>query len=388
MPASRIVRLLGGVGAVALAMPLAALLLLAGPASPAQASLGSVPLVVSDYVTDGSLHARLQQLYGPGVKGTGIDFDSTTTTGPISRVWEWTDDRYAHPATDHPIQLTNYWTVPITVASKAVGVAAVWINPGDDAPELAQFTASTALATALAQVPADAALVHDSATAAWFAVAGPTADPLIAGRSGVTTATPVADLRLSRPGAAPAAGGDPNAGVGLAVGVLALLVIVIVIAVVVARRPRVEVVQQAEVVPQADDVPQAEAVPQAEDLTATTPESPGSDGVAAKGEAAAEPREAPKGREPKADAPKAGASKTGAPKTGEPKTRGASKAGVPKASTTPAAAKARTPVSQKPATSKPRTTAPRAASAKPAASKPPVRKPRTPKPTEDDDPGA
>lgn len=374
MPASRFARLLGGVGAAALAVPLAALLLLAGPASPAHASLGSVPLVVSDYVTDGSLHARLQQLYGPGVKGTGIDFDSTTTTGPISRVWEWTDDRYAHPTSDHPIQLTNYWTVPITVASKAVGVAAVWINPGDDAPELAQFTASPALATALAQVPADAALVHDSATAAWFAVAGPTADPLIAGRSGVSTATPVADLRLTRPGAAPAASGDPNTGVGLAVGVLALLVIVIVIAVVVGRKP------------------QAETVPQAEDLPATTPEPVGSDGVAAKPRAAPKAGE-PKAREPKAETPKAETPKTGAPKPrAAPKTE-SPKTGAPKAPTTAAAAKPRTPVSQKPAASKPRTTAPRAASAKPAvskppASKPPVRKPRPPKPPEDGDPGA
>jgi len=343
-------RLLSGLAVLGLAG------LLGLPAVAAEASLGSVPVVVSDYVTDGALKARLQQLYGPGAKGAGVDFDSTTKTGAISRVWEWTDDRYAHPATAHPIQLTNYWTVPITIASQPVGVAAVWINPGDDAPELAQFTAAPALATALADVPADAAVVHDSASAAWFAVAGATANPLISGRSGVTTATPVADLKLTRASAAPAASGDPNTGIGVAIGVLALLVIVIVVAVVVPARLR-----------------RPQAVPQAEDLTATTQGPVESDEPA---EEHPEPEPVPEvvteaqGAEARAAA--------------KPKSATATKA---------AAGRGATPVSQKPASSRPRTTAPRATSTKPAASKPPAskppaRKPRPPRPAEGDDPAA
>jgi hypothetical protein len=346
MPASRFARLLAGpgllarAGLLALAAPVAAVLLLAGPAAPAHASLGSVPVVVSDYVADGSLQARLQQLYGPGAKGDGIDFDSTTKMGAITRVWEWTADRYAHPSSEHPIQLTNYWTVPITISAEPVGVAAVWINPKTDGPDLAQFTASAAFATALADVPANAALVHDAADAAWFAVAGTTADPLVEGRSGVTAPTPVSELELAKPGAAPAPAGDPNTGVGLAIGLLVVLVIVIAVALVVPGRVR-----------------RAHAVPQGEE-PAPTPDA-----------APTEPAEA-------------------APD------------GAPKPSSKPAP-KPRTPVSQKPAASKPGATGPvgtkpaaskppvsKPPASKPPASKPPARKPRPPKPDGDEHPPA
>ncbi|GAA2072580.1 hypothetical protein GCM10009840_01580 [Pseudolysinimonas kribbensis] len=344
MPASRFARLLAGPALLALAAPVAVALLLAGPAAPARASLGSVPVVVSDYVADGSLQARLQQLYGPGTKGAGVDFDSTTKTGDITRVWEWTADRYAHPASTHPIQLTNYWIVAITISAKPVGVAAVWINPKTDGPDLAQFTASSALADALAKVPANAALVHDSAAAAWFAVAGKTADPLVAGRSGVTAPTQVADLKLAKPGAPPAPGGDPNTGIGLAVGLLVVLVIVIVVALVLPDRLRRAARPQA--------VPEAGVVPQAEDLPAMTPEP-----------AEPEPVEA-----------------QAAPKPPAKKAAGAG----------------RTPVSQKPAASKPGGTKPAATkpavskppASKPPASKPPVRKPRPPKAPDDGHPAA
>jgi hypothetical protein len=333
-------RLLAGPGLLALAAPVAAALLLAGPAAPAQASLGSVPVVVSDYVADGSLQTRLQQLYGPGTKGDGVDFDSTTKAGAITRVWEWTADRYAHPTSAHPIQLTNYWTVPITISAKPVGVAAVWINPKTDGPDLAQFTASTALATALADVPANAALVHDSADAAWFAVAGKTADPLVEGRSGVTAPTQVADLKLAKPGATPAPAGDPNTGIGIAVGLLVVLVIVIVVALVVPGR----------------------AVPQAEELTPRTPDAVEADAVE---EAAPEAAE---------------------PKAADPKKADAKKAAAPKNT-----AKPRTPVSQKPAVSKPGGTKPAASKppvSKPPASKPPASKPvRKPRPPKTDDDG-
>ncbi|HXR43170.1 MAG TPA: hypothetical protein VN759_00100, partial [Pseudolysinimonas sp.] len=123
MPALRTRALLMAAGAAAV---LGATVLGAAPAS---ASLGSVPAEVGAYVSSGALVARLGDLYGPGKHGAGIDFDATTKPGPISRVYEWTQDRYAHPSSDHPIQLTNNWVVPITVADKPVGLATIWINP-------------------------------------------------------------------------------------------------------------------------------------------------------------------------------------------------------------------------------------------------------------------
>jgi hypothetical protein len=307
------------------------------PAAAAQASAGSVPVVVSDYVGGGGLVGRLEQLYGPGkAKGSGIDFDAATTkTGAISRVYEWTDDRYAHADSAHPIQLTNYWTVPITIADKPVGVAAVWINPQSDAPELADFTASAALATALASVPADAALVHDGASAAWYGVAGTTATPLVAGRSGITKPTPVADLAIVRPTAAatPSDAGS-GSGIDLAIAVLVLLVVVIIVTLLLPgwlRRRR----GAAEAGPEVAPEPEPEVAPEPEPEPEPEPQP-----VA--------PKPAPKPR-----------------------------------SATATATKPRTPVSQKPATSKPTGTRPaasRPAASKPAPSKPPTprRKPTTP----------
>ena len=325
-------------------------MLAVGPAVAAHASLGSVPVAVSDYVASGQLQARLSQVYGPGAtKGSGVDFDATTKPGPISRVYEWTDDRYAHADSDHPIQLTNYWTVPITIADKPVGVAAVWINPGSDQPELAEFTKSAPLATALAAVPADAALVHDGATAAWYGVAKDTATPLVAGRSGITAPTPVADLALARATPAPQPGTDANTGIGLAIGVLVLLVLVIVATVLLPRFLR------AKPTPKPTPRPAiAATAPVVEPVETAGPEDP------------VDPTGATTGPEP--------ASKP-AP---APRTPATPRTTAPRA--TPA--KPRTPVSQKPAMSKPTGTKPastRTAATKPPVSKPPASKPPTPR---------
>jgi hypothetical protein len=330
---------------MAVGLTLAALgALLLAPAAPAEASLGSVPVVVSDYVASGQLTARLERLYGPGkAKGTGIEFDQTTKPGPISRVYEWTEDRYVHADSDHPIQLTNYWTVPISIGDRPTGVAAVWINPQSDLPELAQFTASVPLATALANVPADAALVHDAATSAWFAVAGGTANPLVAGRSGVTTATPVEDLRLTRATSAPEAGAnDANPGMALAIAVLALLVLVIVITLVLPGRLR---------------------------RRGSEPDEDLHDPVAAGGHLDGEPAPTPSPSLAAAPEPAvARASRGSSARSGAAAAGQESSAAVPKP---------RTPVSQKPPVSKPTGTKPpssRPVASRPAASKPPAPK--------------
>jgi hypothetical protein len=347
MPHRRPLRLLTG----GLALAGAALLALA-PALPAQASLGSVPVAVSDYVASGQMQARLSQVYGPGAtKGSGVDFDASTKAGPISRVYDWTDDRYAHADSDHPIQLTNYWTVPITIADKPVGVAAVWINPTSDQPELAEFTKSAPLAIALAAVPADAALVHDGPTAAWYGVEKDTAIPLVEGRSGVTEPTAVADLALARATPAPEPGTDAGTGIGLAVAVLVLLVLVIVGTVLLPRFLQPKPKPRAKPVRPTADVVEPDRQPEPE------PEQP-----EAEPEPVPEPAPAPAPK--RAPTPRT----TTKPRTTPPRS-------------TPATP--RTPVTQKPAASKPTGTKPaasRAAATKPPASKPPASKPPTPRP--------
>ena len=79
------------------AYPFALLLaaaLVAAPAA-ASASAGSVPPEITAYVTGGGLVERLDDVYGDNGAGEGIDFDDTTTPGPISRVFRWTDARLA-----------------------------------------------------------------------------------------------------------------------------------------------------------------------------------------------------------------------------------------------------------------------------------------------------
>ncbi|QEO08749.1 hypothetical protein [Protaetiibacter larvae] len=217
-------------------LALAALTMLA--AAPAAASVGSVPADVREYVTQGGLAASLDDVYGTAADGSGIPFDETTTPGPISRIFTWTDARLAGELEGDPTRMLNEWAVPVSLGEEPVGVAIVWINPEGDAPELAEFTADAAAAAALAAVPDDARLVHDRAAEAWFAVVAEVATPLVTGRSGVTAPTEVARLALVAPEAVPeAAAADPNAGLGFAIATVVVLLAIIVVAL--ALLPRV-----------------------------------------------------------------------------------------------------------------------------------------------------
>ncbi len=204
------------------------------PAEAASTSLGSVPAEVSAYVATGGMVARLNDVYGKNAAHAGIDFDATTKAGPISRVYEWTAQRLSNLATDHPVQLTNNWVVPITIADKPVGVATVWINPQTVAPELASFDPTPGLATALEGVPATAALVRDTAAHSWLALDAGTVTPLITGTSGLSTPVPVASLKLSAT-AAPAAQRQPVAGLVLVIIGVAALVVVLMVALLLPR---------------------------------------------------------------------------------------------------------------------------------------------------------
>jgi hypothetical protein len=214
--------------------------LVVGPAAAASASLGSVPAEVAAYVSDGSMVARLNDVYGKNAAGTeGIAFDDTTKAGPISRVYEWTADRLANKKTDHPVQLTNNWVVPITIGGKPVGVATIWINPQSVTAELAEFDPTPALATALAAVPDSAALVRDPVTHAWLALANGTVTPLIVGSSGLSTPVPVQSLTLSSSAPVPgSASGDPHTGIAVAIVVVALVVVILLVVLFVPRGRR------------------------------------------------------------------------------------------------------------------------------------------------------
>ena len=317
------------------------------PAGAASASLGSVPAEVSAYVASGAMVGRLNDVYGPNASGSaGIKFDDTTKAGPISRVYEWTADRLANRATAHPVQLTNNWVVPITIAGKSVGLATIWINPQSVDPELAEFSPSAALGTALTTVPATAALVRDSATGAWLALADSKVTPLIAGKSGLTGPVPVSSLKLAPTSAAPVATTEPNTGLALAIGIVALIVIVIAVALLLPRGRRgAKKKAQAQTAPDAEPEPEPVATVEV---------------VAPEPEPAAAPKPKPAARKPAARKP-AGPRPSGR----TPTTSGAAK----------------------PASSKPPVT--RQAASKPPASKPPAPKqpprPRTPKPPADSD---
>jgi hypothetical protein len=345
-----------------------------GPASAASASLGSVPEQVAAYVADGGMLARLSDVYGKNAAGAGIDFDATTKAGPISRVYEWTAARLSSPTTDHPVQLTNNWVVPITIADKPIGLATLWINPQTVAPELADFSATPALATAMAAVPVSSALVRDTSSHAWLALADGTVTPLVAGTSGVSKPTPVGSVKLSEATAPATAPAGSNAGLGLAIGAVGIVVVVIVVALLLPRRrPRRAPVVTGGTVAAAQRVDTVEpdvASPAAPEPVAVDAEPVGVD---------PNPRPTPTPRpnpNPKPRSPRP------APTGGSPVTK---PVGSKPGSRTPSAAAASTkPRVQKPPVQKPPVQKPpsgKPPSGKPPSPRPPSRKPPTTPPS-------
>jgi len=220
----------------ALAVPLAFVLaLVPAGAVIAATTEGSVPSEVRSYVADGSLVAQLNDVYGPGAGGAGIDFDETTEPGAIERVHVFSDALRDGEETDHPLDLRNEWIVPISIAEEPVGLATIWINPASVRPELASFVADPELAEALAEVPDGSSLVHDAVSEAWLALAADgTLTPLVPGTTGLSTPVPLDDIALlpSADGDAGAGAGDPGTGVGFAIAVIVLLLAIIVVALV------------------------------------------------------------------------------------------------------------------------------------------------------------
>jgi hypothetical protein len=199
--------------------------------APAGASEGSVPSVVAAYATDpAGLLSRLDDLFGVGAGGKGLDFGDTAEVGELDRVFVWRADFLAGGTGQNPVKRVNEWTATITIAGKPVGVATMWINPAGDVPDLADFTEGASIGAAFADIPAAASLVHDTAHSAWFTLEGDALSPIVEGESGVGAATTLtAYQRLIADAGTPVQPVDAaNSGAANSIIVVAIAVVVVV----------------------------------------------------------------------------------------------------------------------------------------------------------------
>lgn len=193
---------------------------------------GSVPAEVAAYVADGSLVARLDEVYGSAAPGA-IDFGEATTTSAVVRVSEWSGDAA------NPTQLVNEWIVPVSIAEEPVGLATIWINPDTVRPELAEFEPDAELAAALSDIPAAATLVRDGARGAWYALEDGVVTALVPGDSGLSTPVPLADVPIDAATAEePVTADEVGPGLGLSAALGAVLVVAVAIAFASAGRRR------------------------------------------------------------------------------------------------------------------------------------------------------
>ncbi|MEQ1736068.1 MAG: hypothetical protein ABL886_06670 [Rhodoglobus sp.] len=158
----------------------------------ANGSQGSVPAEVAAFAADpAGLRAELDDLFGIGSSGVGVDFNDSTEVGQLNRVFAFTGDFLAGVASETPVERRNEWTAPITVNDSAIGLATVWINPVSVEPELADFVRGSTVAIALANVSAEAFLVRDDPADAWFSLEEGKLTPLVSGSSGISGTTPL-----------------------------------------------------------------------------------------------------------------------------------------------------------------------------------------------------
>ena len=217
-----------GLGA-RLAATLAVALSIGLGAGPVAASEGSIPEEVASFASDpNALLTSLDDLAGVNANGQGLDFGSGAAVGGLHRIFGFTAGWLAGEAADPAVELRNEWAAPITIEGKPVGVAVIWINPGTVKPELADFIADIAMATAIPDIGSDAYLVRDEPRGAWFSLAGTDLTVIQQGASGVSGTAALASYQSSVLDEKPA---QPSTGTTLAVpvaiiGAAALLVIV------------------------------------------------------------------------------------------------------------------------------------------------------------------
>lgn len=202
----------------------------------AAADESPVPEDVSAYFATG-LIPRLADLYGsPGSTDPASTFNGTTKVGSIQRLLAWTPAFLGGQKTDRPTELTNTWVAPVTATDGTVlGLAAVWINPGSDIIELADFSRGRALVDALGHAPKGTQLIDDTVQQAWFATDGKTLTPLVEGKSGVKgPLTPAEYQKTLRANSAPIIAPETatNPGVliaGITLGSVVLLLAIFVL---------------------------------------------------------------------------------------------------------------------------------------------------------------
>jgi hypothetical protein len=204
-----------------------------GAATSAAASDGSIPVQVSQFLSEG-LTARLSDLYGPGTGGTGIAFNSTTAYGSTSRVFEFAPgfvSKAREFSTADPAILArriDEWVTVVSVDKTPVGVATVSYSTAGGAV-LTTFAPDLTLAAALPKLSATAQLVHDGAHHAWGSLAGDTITPIDAGSTGLTAPISLASYpHAPTTPAKQAATVDP----GVVAGAITLILIAVIIALV------------------------------------------------------------------------------------------------------------------------------------------------------------
>ena len=383
----------------------------------AEAADSPVPEDVAAYFATG-LIPRLADLYGT-TSDPDTTFDSTTKVGAIQRLLAWTPEFLAGDKTDTPTQLTNTWIAPVTAKSGAIlGLAAVWINPGNNKAELADFSRGRALVDALGRAPKDTQLIDDTVQQAWFATDGKTLTPLVTGSSGTSGPLTIAEYQkilrakavAPKPPAAPANPGLLIAGITLG-GVVVLLAIFILLpgrkrknddAADAPKRPRRNPRGESErafdrqaSTTEARAISLARAAVSAEaglvDAMSGASARP-TPTLVPEPEPEPEPEPAPeRDAEPEALKPAAQKKSASTTKRPTPKTKAAQKPLAAKPTTTkPAPAKSAgttKPSTKKPATAKSPATTKRAAAVAPAkkqtSGKPPVKKPKSEKPSAD-----
>ena len=188
--------------AVGAALISAVLLIASAPS--ASATEGSVPAVVTAYITT-DLVDDLNEFYGESANGAGLEFDESTTFSPADRIFAFTDDE----KTD--VEPLNEWETRVTISKQLIGLAIVTIDARTSEPQLASFEKSADLATALNDLPAEGALVRDSVHNAWLLVDGDTSTALF---SGTVAEEPVSTAAF------------PTPLIGLGVGLLIVILVV------------------------------------------------------------------------------------------------------------------------------------------------------------------
>src|SRR5664279_2732061 len=166
------------------------------PAAAATASVGSIPPDIVEFAeSDEGLLTELEEYFGVDARGDGLDFSEGLELGEIDRIFLWSDAFRAGEATDTPVQYVNRWKIPILIGEEPVGVAMIGIDPATVEPEMIDFIHSAGTALALDEVDADATLVLEPETAAWFSLNDGVITPLVRGTSGVEADTTLSEYQ-------------------------------------------------------------------------------------------------------------------------------------------------------------------------------------------------